>query len=260
MVKPKASLVKWDEKFAAYARKAQESVKNIGGGGRSVSFRAGVIEVAGATVPGNKLECIIIGAVAFNGWYKDAYDSSNPQPPDCYAFGVLGKEENMAPHEKAEEPQNADCASCEKNQYGSAETRRGKACGNNIRMGLLLAKDCEDGTSTKAAEMATAKVSPTNLKAYRGYVDSVADEHGRPPWAVITQIQSLADSKTQIRLEFSMLDLITDAEIIEALEARANSSVEPLIVPFPPRAEKPTPRAAPPRNAKFRGPVTRGPK
>ncbi len=252
MAKKQTAIVAWDKKFAAYAKEAQETVKGIGGGGTSVRFRPGAIEVSGATVPNNKLECVIVGSCAFNAWYKDKYDSDNPQPPDCYAFAAVA-DENMAPHEKAEEPQAERCEGCPQNEWGTADVGRGKACGNNIRLGLLLAKDCEDGAAVSTAELATAKVSPTNLKAWKGYVDAVAEEHGRPTWAVVTQISSQSDPKTQIRLEFSMVSLIEDDEILAALEKRYLKVQEALQTPFPPRTEKPVPKARAGSSSKFAG-------
>jgi hypothetical protein len=168
----------------------------------------------------------------------------------------------MVPHEKAEDKQSEDCASCPQNEWGTADVGRGKACGNNIRIGVLLAKDCADGETTLKAEMATGKISPTNLKVYKGYLDAVAEEHGRPLWAVKTQISSFNDDRTQIRLEMMMVDPIENDEILAALEKRFVKTSEALMQPFPPRTEKPARRspAANKSTAKYRGPVTKNPR
>lgn len=251
------SMQKWDAKFAQYAKDAQESVKNIGGGGTSIRFRPGSIEVAGATVPDNRLNCIIIGSVAFNGWNRDKFDPDNPQTPDCYAFGILGQEKEMAPHEDSPEAQADSCGECDKNQFGSAETGRGKACGNNVRLGVLLATDCEDADGVAHAEMAVAKISPTNLKRYKGYVNAVTDEHHRPLWAVVTELRAVSDPRTQIAVEMRIVETIDDPEILDALEARYQKATDALTQPFPPRTERPA--AKPPvRNAKFAGTKTGG--
>jgi hypothetical protein len=193
--KKTAAIVPWSERFAPYAKAAVDNQKGIGSTGQTIKFGAGgAITVAGGTLPGNKLECIILGDCFENGWYGGRpYDPDDPQPPVCYAFGEII--DGMAPHGDCQEAQNADCATCEKNQFGSAETGRGKECGNKKRLAILSLKDCEDADSTATAELATAKISPTNLKAWAGYVRSVAEDSGRPPWAVVTEIKGLPDPK-----------------------------------------------------------------
>jgi hypothetical protein len=69
--------------------------------------------------------------------------------------------------------------------------------------------------------MATAKFSPTNVKHWKAYVDMLADDEGVPPWAVITEITAHHDDKTQISLEFKLVEKIEDDDILTALEKRA---------------------------------------
>lgn len=232
------ALVPWEEKFAKYTKDSTESVKNIGSGGLSVRFRPGSIEVGGLTVPNNRLECVVLGNCAFNAYYEGKYDPDNPAPPDCYAFAIVDDEE-MAPHADCTDPQAETCHTCEKNEYGSAETGRGKACGNKQRLALFATSDIEEAENISTAELAMAVVSPTNLKAWAGYVRAVAEEHGRPPWGVITQISAHSDPKTQIRLEFKLVDLIEDVEVLDALESRLAKVQEFLQQPFAPMTEAP---------------------
>lgn len=214
------ALVKWDEKFAGYAKEAKEQNKGISGGGIGVKFGRGSITVGGAAVPGGKLECIVLGSCALNKWYEDDYDPDTPVPPNCYAFAILTDDDTMAPHKDCEQPQADTCAECEKNKFGTAKRGRGKACANTVRLGVLVANDCDDADSAAAAELATGGVSPTNLKSWKKYVDYLADEHGRPPWAVVTEISSHDDPKNQIRLEFKFVELVEDDDVLEALEKR----------------------------------------
>ncbi len=248
--KGSTAIVPWDQKFAQYAKESKEQVKNVGTGGVGVKFGRGSIAVGGTTVPGGKLECVIVASCALNAWYASDYDPNEAAPPDCYAFANVVGAEDMAPHEQAPDKQCATCIECEKNQFGSAKTGRGKACNNTVRLGLLLAKDCEGGEDAASAELATAKVSPTNTKHWAGYVKMLADDHGRPPWAVITEVSSHDDPKTQIRLEFKMVELIEDDAVLAALEARVAKTQEALQEPFQAAAERPKPVA---KNAKFAG-------
>ncbi len=232
------AIVPWDKKFAPYAKAAVEQEKSIGGGGLGVKFGPGTITVAGGTLPGGRLECVVLGSCFENAWYGGKpYDSDDPQPPECYAFGEVA--EDMAPKDDVTDKQSDTCAACPHNVFGSAETGRGKACGNKKRLALVTRKDIEDAASISTAELATAKVSPTNLKAWAGYVRALAEEHGRPPWAVVTEISSHADPKTQIRLEFKLVELIEDDATLTALEKRFLKIQDVLQTPYGPPIERP---------------------
>ena len=215
------ALVPWTEKFAKYAKAAKEQTAKVVAGGVGVKFGHGTITVGGAQIPGGKFNCIVLGVCAFNAWYRGKYDPNNIEIPDCYAFAAEMGDEDMAPRPEAEDRQSETCATCEKNELGTAENGRGKACGNNLRVALITAKDAEDGESTAAAELATAKFSPTNVKHWKAYVDMLADDEGLPPWAVITEISAHHDDKTQIRLEFKLVEKIEDDDVLTELEKRA---------------------------------------
>src|SRR6185312_13802346 len=149
------ALVKWDEKFAKYAKETKDQVKNIGTGGVGVKFGRGSITYGDTPVKGGKLECVIVGSCALNAWYATDYDPNDRQPPDCYAFALISDDPEMAPHQAVVNKQSDLCSTCEKNQFGTAKVGRGKACGNNIRLGLFTAKDVEDASNINTAELAT---------------------------------------------------------------------------------------------------------
>lgn len=233
------SIVKWTEKFAVYTKETKEQTANIGSGGISIKFGRGSVTVGDNQIKGGKLECVIVGSCALNAWYGTDYDPNDRQPPDCYAFAIVNDDPEMAPHASASNKQAEKCSECEKNVFGSAKTGRGKACSNNIRIGVLTAKDVEDTEGIATAELATGKISPTNLVHYKKYVDNVIEEYGRPPWAVVTEVSSHDDPKTQIRLEFRMVSLIEDDEALEALEKRYLKIQDVLQKPFAAPTEKP---------------------
>ena len=237
--KKSTAIVTWDKRFASFAKQAVEQVKGIGGVGQSVKFGAGgTITVAGGVVPGNRLNVIILVSCFENAWYGGApYDADDPQPPLCYAYGELA--EGMAPHEECQAAQSADCASCEKNAFGSAAVGRGKACGNKKRLALLLSKDIDGADDVSSAELAMAKISPTNLKTLAGYVRALAEDTGRPPFGVVTEISGYPDTKNQYRLEFKMEELIEDEGILDALEARLEKAQEFLQQPYGPPIDRP---------------------
>lgn len=220
--KKPSSMVKWDAKFAKFAKAGVAQLANIGAGGVSIKFGRGSISIGDAAVKNGVLECVIVGMCALNRFNKAAWDPKNPLPPDCYAFALVADDPTMKPHPAAPNKQAEDCASCDNNVFGSARQGDGKACANTLRLGILTAKDAEDADTIKTADIATAGVSPTNLKHYAKYAKTVLEEHGRPVWAVVTQITSHDDPTTQIRLEFKMVSLIEDDEILGALETYQN--------------------------------------
>lgn len=248
------ALVKWDEKFAKYAKDQKAQVANINAGGVGISFGPGIINVGGAGV-GNKLEVIVLGFCAHNKFYKTKYNSSEKTPPDCYSFSIIFDDKEAKPHEASTEPQADSCGECDNNVFGSAENGKGKACANALRLGILLSKDVDDAASVLSAEIATANVSPTNGKYYKAYTETLEEEHSRPVWAAVTEITSHPDPNTQIRLEFKLVELIENVEIIEALEKRFLKVQDTLQQPYSAAIDKPAPAARGGRNntAKFAG-------
>jgi hypothetical protein len=230
--KETTAIVRWDEKFAQYAKEGKEQLASIGEGGISVKFGHGTIEVDGKTVPGGKLNCVIVGYCAMNAWFKTKFNAKETTAPDCYAFAIKTDDPEMTPHAQAPSKQAEKCADCEKNQFGTADTGRGKACGNNVRLGIITATDIDNADDVKAAELATGKVSPTNLKRWKQYAEALEEEHGRPTWAVVTEITTHDDSDTQIRVEFRMVELINDDDVLDALEKRYLRVQEALQVPY----------------------------
>jgi hypothetical protein len=244
---PGSALIPWEKQFAADAKKAVEQESTSGGGGQSVKFGAGgTITVAGATLPGNRLECVILGACFENGWYDTPYNPDDPQPPTCYAFGEAEKE--MAPHPDCQQAQSDTCAGCPKNEFGSALVGRGKLCGNKKRIALVTANDAQDLDVLATVELATAKLSPTQLKAWAGYVRSLAElDKPRSSWNVVTEITGFPDQKNQYRLEFRMVETIDDSATLQVLSKRKDKVQEFLQQPYGPpivRDKKPVKRGA----------------
>jgi hypothetical protein len=227
------AITKWDEKFAGYAKQGKEQIKNIGVSGTSISFGRGKVTVGDKEYKG-PIEVIIVGYCAMNAWYDGPYDPKEKTPPACYAFSQIFDDDEMAPHKAvlAANRQADKCAECEKNQFGSATTGPGKACGNRVRLGMLLASDVKDGETAAKCEMAVGSVSPTNLKRFRKYIDTLEEDHGRPSWGVVTEIESLDDDENQIRLEFKIVDKLEDDEIIEAVEKRFLKVQDALQTPY----------------------------
>jgi hypothetical protein len=250
--KKSTSLVKWDEKFAQYAKAGKEQIQSIGGTGLSISFGRGFIKVGDREIKSGKLNVVIIGYCAVNRFYKEAWDPNTKTPPDCYAFALAANDPDMAPHASVVRKESARCADCPQNAFGTASVGNGKACTNNIRLGMLTEDSIEDADLISAAELGVGHVSPTNLKRWKKYVDDIEEEHHRPVWAVVTEITSENDPKTQIKVSFKMVSLIDDQDAIDALEKRYLKIQEVLQVPYAAAQEKVVKPVAG-KSAKFAG-------
>jgi hypothetical protein len=230
--KKETSMVKWSEKFAKYAHSTKEQIKTLGGAGLGVKFGHGTITVGDRTITSGKLQVVILGFCAHNRWFEGEYDPSMAVPPDCYAFATDFGDREMGPPPAVENPHAEKCYGCEYNVWGSGRGNS-KACQNTARLGLLLADDLEDGAATAKAEMATATVSPTNLQYFKKYLLELAEDNGDCPiWGAVTEIQAFDDAKTQIRLEFKLVELIEDDDILTALEKRFLKIQDLLQVPY----------------------------
>lgn len=137
------------------------------------------------TLPGGRnspgpMQAIVLDWTAVNMVYKGGYNPNVRQPPLCWAIGKNLDE--LKPSEAVKEPQGTDCASCPKNQWGSANGGKGKACKNQRRL-LIIAPDFKEGD-----EPMTLYISPTGLKSWNAFVKKLASEHGKLPVQVITSI------------------------------------------------------------------------
>lgn len=218
------AIVKWDTKFAKYAKEGKSQTKDLAQDfAASVKFGRNSISVNGEQLKQNTLDIIILNNCAVNTYYEAEWDTETKAPPDCFAIGTYSRDEDdlpvlnpMVPHSVVRHKQAETCDACPQNEFGSAIRGKGKACGNRLRIAVKLAKDAAE--DPKTAEVATALLSPTNVGRFTKYQNSVLDEYGRPLWAVVTQVSSYDDPKTQVRVEFKMVELIEDDALLTQLE------------------------------------------
>lgn len=234
----------WDDELAKFAK--DEAALEPTSTAKTISTKGGTFTVDGADV-GTTLDGVILDWVFENHIYGERFDPDSPASPICYAFGR--KEADMAPHGEAENPQCSACADCPANQWESADVGRGKACKNARRLAIMTASDFLEGPEAIAkAEVRVLKLSPSSLKAWSGYVKSLADELKRPTFGVITQI-SLAPipGKSGHQAKFAVLDKGDKGEdllavfkkpaVMQAIMERRKSLDELLIQPYPKQAE-----------------------
>lgn len=233
--KPGTALVKWDEELAKHAKEAAQTEASAMGGS-FISTRGGVFTFNGGEVPGGKMTVIVLDHVIEHHFYNTRYNPDAPSSPVCFAFARA--DDDLKPHEQSAEPQHDTCAGCPNNEFGTAETGRGKACANIRRLALLTEDGLED---IGAASIAMLKVPVTSVKAWAGYVNQLADVMKRPPFAVLTEVSIHKDPKTQFKLQFKLLEKIEDGDVLAALMEKRKAAARDLVMPYQPPSEDPLP-------------------
>jgi hypothetical protein len=229
--------VKWDEELAKHATAiaATERPKLS-----KISLRAGIMSYQGIAIPGNKLDCIIMGSAFEHRWYEKEFDPNNPANPACFALSLTG--EDMQPHEDSRDPKSETCEACENFKWGSdRKGGRGKDCKAGRRFTLLPADAVKQG-GVKKAEMASLTCPVTSVRNWANYVNRIASEYRRPPWAMLTCISVVPNVKTQFEVKFEALGVVEDPQALSDLMSRMDMSTTVLLAPYEASesVEKPT--------------------
>lgn len=218
--------VRWDEKLA-------ESAKEVASLERpalsQISLRAGQMTYQKQPVPGNKLLVVIVASCFENKLFKVKFDPNKYEAPSCYALSLKG--ENMSPHEDAKEKESETCDTCEQNKWGSAGNgSKGKACKQVRRLALIPAAALKDG-NVATAELAVMSIPVTSARNWANYVNTIAAEHQRPPWGLLTEIRTEPDAKTQFQVKFETKGLVTD-DYLPQIFKRIGPAENILLTPY----------------------------
>lgn len=216
--KKSTAVTNWKDELKGAAQEYADQESHIGGGS-FFGLQSGVLTYDGSPVPGNQMAVVIVDSVLENLYYEGTWDSDNPEPPTCFAFGRAPDE--MEIHEvvfKAEQNQSTkeeSCAGCEHNEWGSADVGRGKACRNTRRLALIPAgtlnpktdeyEPIEEEKHYQSSEFTYMKLPVTSTTAFANYVKSVSKAMGYPPFAVVTKISVVPDAKTQFKVVFETI-------------------------------------------------------
>lgn len=251
------AVANYDEELAKLAGQSA-TLTDSGGGGRFFSTRAGVLQFDDSPLPGNQVCAIIAAWCLENVYYEGAFDADNRTPPTCFAFCKNPDEKDeMGPHEKVDEDEaferQADtCSECPKNEWGSAETGRGKACSNRRRLAILPAgtyksagrnggyelEIIDDEEHFRTAEAGYLKIPVMSGKGFDNYVKDVAEQFKRPLFAVYTRIYLTPDPKSQFKVNFELIEPVTDNAVLGALMERYRKLHEEIDFPYTPFVEE----------------------
>ena len=229
------AIVPWDEQLARDAEIAAELERNAGGGS-FFSVRGGMLTFNDAPVPNNTMGVIIIDGIFENVFYEGDFDASNPVPPKCFAFAR--DEKDLAPHEevvKRNQQQNDICLGCEKNEWGTADKGRGKACRNTRRLAMIPGGAFDEKTGRfvpirdeemiEKAPIGFLKLPVTSVKGYATFVKQIAGGMKLPPHGIFTKIKVIPDPKNQLMVTVEALGAIPHSLLAVVMKRREEAKL-----------------------------------
>lgn len=238
--KKSTALTVWDKELAEAAHE-QAAKEKVRGEFKNIGTRGGILTVDDSPVKGNELRVVVLATAFENAFYDGPFDPNEIKQPVCFALSLDG--ENMAPHENSTDPQNGSCDGCPHNEFGSAETGRGKACKNVRRLMLVTADSLESAAKLEEAEVRQLKLPPTSGKNWAKYVHRIAEEMNRPAFGVVTLVSIVPDAKTQFKIVFEFEGLVKfDQKLMEVVRKRIAELNKDIVAPYQPLEEDPKPR------------------
>lgn len=231
-----AAPIDWRARMKQVAVKTAEAEKPQGG---YISFKSGRLNIGDTTMPGDKIECIVVDYLFHNKWYDSAYDPKKVTSPACYAF-VRDDETLLEPNDNADDPQGGEggfCTGCEKNEWGSnPKGGRGKACANTRRLFLLPADVVNDPGKVARTEFLQCDLPVTSVKNFSKFVNDLAPA-GIAPFQVVVELSVKPHDETLFQVYFKPMEQIKDEAILEAL-ANRNYKAEQADLPTYPTKEE----------------------
>lgn len=217
------------EQLALLAESQLENEATIGNGPQMLSTRNGRLSLGGQPIAGDLVQCVVLCAPFENLYYDATFNAAELVPPKCFAMNLQQAE--MEPSPRALAPQSDACFSCKHNQWGSSTTgsRKGKACRNTRHITFLTSDEINSPASIMSAKSYALRPPVTSVAAFGDYTKKIAIALRKPLFAVVTEIKLVPDAKSQFRVEYRMIDEITDPEILIALMNRAKSETDALI-------------------------------
>lgn len=241
---PGTAVVNWKERMAAVTAQAAQSEAPKGG---FLSFKGGNMSYDEQPIPGNKLDVIVVDFILENGMFREKYNPMKTASPMCYAMGR--EEEDLRPHEDAEEPQHTDCATCPNNEWGSdPEGGRGKACKNSRRIAIITADCLTKGIDAiRKSNVVMCKIPVTSIKNFSRFVNQCTGVMGTPPFGIVAELSTAPHPANLFEVKWKVIEKIENQEHLEALYNRRASIERQMFQPYPANEEQaaPAPRGKP---------------
>ena len=234
--------------LAELANEAKDASANETPSISNISFKSGILSVAGTPVANNTMDCIVVGTSYERALYDGPYDPNKVKSPICFAITSDG--EGGEPHENSLHPQNETCVGCPMNEWGSAgEGRRGKACKEIRRLALIPTDKLESAADIMSSEMAMAKVPVTSVKNWSNYVHKASAMFGMPFWAMISRMWLTPHIKNQFEVNFIEVEPIQDMEALGAIKKKRTLVESFVMAPYSLATEEEEAPPPPPKAA-----------
>ena len=157
----------------------------------------------------------IMHIIPVNAYYKEAFDSDNPTPPDCASVG------GVAPDSQSEDPQATMCAKCEHMKWGTGIGRdgspsRGKACKQSKRLVIHV-----PGVELPCL----LNLPPTSHKYLDKFLKelSTITKGGIPAFAAVTEFFFPDEAEWPI-VQLRIVDVVQDVAFARELHAMRQES------------------------------------
>jgi hypothetical protein len=179
--------------------------------GYMVSVKGKTFTLPDGSANDGPMTCVVLDWVSANTYFEGLYNPQNIQPPACFA--IAREPSKAAPSANAPKQQHTDCSSCPKNEWGSdPQGGKGKACKNTRRLLIV------PSSATEKTQPWVISVSPTGLKHFDKYVNTLADV-GTHPIQVLTDI-SFEASEAFPSLRFAVVEKHDNLNVMWALKER----------------------------------------
>jgi hypothetical protein len=177
-------------------------------------------ERTGQQVPVSSIDVVIVKANPFlnKQWYQGKYVEGSKELPDCYSL------DGVKPSEQSKLKQNATCANCPKNQFGSMIGDNGqkqKACRDTKKLAIVPLADIRNATMGGAMLF---RVPPSALRDLSQLADKLKGR-GYPYNSVAVRL-SFDMTVSHPKPTFEAIRPLNDNEADEVLEMFNSDSVE----------------------------------
>ena len=181
--------------------------------GYMISTKAKTFTLPDGSANAGPLVCVVLDWVTANTYFEGIYNPKDVKPPVCWA--IDNEPSKAKPSKHATKPQGDLCKECKQNEWNSAPgDSKGKACKNTRRVLVVPAN------ATEKTQPWVISVSPTGLKYFDKYVNSLADT-GTHPIEVVTEI-SFEPSEAYPSLRFEVTEKHDNVEMMWALKNAGN--------------------------------------
>jgi hypothetical protein len=224
-----------DKELAEAAQRSMARMK-VPTQGNRVSIKGKQFSIGGRSI-GDTLLVAIVDFGYGHAWYPGAYNEKNPQPPVCFALSM--QPDDLVPHAIAPEKQHVDCATCPKNQFGSATTGsgRGKACKDLTRIVVMHEDELGSDESVAEGKIATLDLPAMSLKGWSEYSNAVVRKTNRELLAFVTKLTFESSVQYPV-VQFELAETIQDPSVIMALKRRQDEAKELILSPWQPLSKE----------------------